>query len=215
MSIAPHRKPCSKERVPIEYHGGRKDLPIFVRQKKHLSTTEIVETLLDPDLDGNEICKAQPVAVESNLAFIVDLKNLNHPKDLLCDELGSWKCNGCRHTWVVVSDIGVAEICGKNKPDNVDGSLYKVTKKYYLNKGSPDFHRMVVTMEGMVVCDVFVLYAGRMDRMLQQHIMLLVTWFLHFFGLHVHTVVVVLSYSCYNVQCTMYNVYAEGGGGKR
>ena len=116
---------------------------------------------MDPDLDANQICKAQPVAVESNLVFIVDLKHLKHPKDLLCDESGSWKCNGCRHTWVVVSDIGVADICEKEKPRNVDGSLYKVTKKYYLNKGSHDFHCLVVTMEGMVVHENSVVHADR------------------------------------------------------
>ena len=50
----------------------------------------------------------------------------------------------------IVIDAHVrADICGKNKPSNVDGSLYRVTKKYYLNKGSPDFHRLVMTMEGM------------------------------------------------------------------
>ena len=97
----------------------------------------------------NQVCKTQPVAVESNLAFIVDLKHLKHPKDLICDELGSWKCNGCRHTWVVASDYGVADICGNKRPCNVDGCLYHVTKKYYINKASPDFHRMVVFMEGM------------------------------------------------------------------
>ena len=50
-----YMKLIKKESV-IEYYSGRKDLPIFVRQKKHLSTTEIVEALLDPDLDQDQIC---------------------------------------------------------------------------------------------------------------------------------------------------------------
>ena len=143
-----HRKHAKKESL-IEYYGGRKDLPVFARQKKHLSTTEIVEALLDPDLDETQICKTQPVGIESNLAFIVNLKHLKNPKDVLCDELGSWKCNGCHHTWVVVNEHGVADICGKKKPSNKDGAMYRITKKYYYNKGSPDFHRMVVFLEGM------------------------------------------------------------------
>ena len=52
-------------------------------------------------------------------------------------------------TMVVVNDEGVADICGKEEPFNVDGPAYRVTRKYYINKGSPDFHRMVVFMEGM------------------------------------------------------------------
>ena len=143
-----HRKLVKTEPV-IEYYSGRKELPIYTRQKKHLSTTQIVETLLDPDLDQAQICKTQPVGVESNLAFIVDLKHLKNPKDILCDELGSWKCNGCHHTWVVVDEFGIADVCGKKKPSDKDGALYRVTKKYYNNKGSPDFNRMVVFLEGM------------------------------------------------------------------
>ena len=141
-----------KEESLIEYYCGRKDLPIFARQKKHLSTTQIVESLLDPNLAQDQISNTQPVGIESNLAFIIDLKRLKHPKDILCDELGSWKCNGCHHTWVVVNEDGIAEICGKNKPCNKDGALYRITKKYYSNKGSPDFRRMVVFLEGMYVC---------------------------------------------------------------
>ena len=79
------RKPVKEESL-IEYYGERTDLPIFARQKKHLSTTEIVEALLDPDLEQDQICKTQPVGIENNLAFIVDLKHLKH---VLCDELRS------------------------------------------------------------------------------------------------------------------------------
>ena len=38
----------------------------------------------------------------------------------------------------------------RKKPFNVDGPAYRVTRKYYINKGSPDFHRMVVFMEGIL-----------------------------------------------------------------
>lgn len=46
------------------------------------------------------------------------------------------------------SDHG-SVIAGKKKPRNKDGTLYRITKKYYSNKGSPDFHQMVVFLEGM------------------------------------------------------------------
>lgn len=34
----------------------------------------------------------------------------------------------------------------------VVGSLYRATKKYYINEGSPDFRGMVVFMEGVYSC---------------------------------------------------------------
>ena len=54
-------------------------------------------------------------------------------------------------TWVVVNQHGVADIYGKKRPRNKDAALYKITKKYmyYSNKGSPDFHGMVIFLEGM------------------------------------------------------------------
>ena len=56
------------------------------------------------------MCITKLVGIESNLTFIVDLKHLKHPKDVLCDELGSWKCNGCHYMWVVVNEHGIADI---------------------------------------------------------------------------------------------------------
>lgn len=106
---------------------------------------------MDPELGTDQICTTQPVAVESNAVFIVNLKHLKNSKDILCDELGAWKCNGCHHTWVVVDEQGIAGIYGKKKPCDGDERAYRVTKKYYNNKGSPDFHRMVVFIEGMLL----------------------------------------------------------------
>ena len=109
----------------------------------------IVETILDPELDNRRVCKSQPVAVECNSVFVVDLKHLKRSKDLLCDDLGTWKCDGCHCTWVLVDEGGIVDICGKEKPTTVEGSPYRVIKRYYIHKGSPDFHRLAVYLEGM------------------------------------------------------------------
>lgn len=91
----------------------------------------------------------QPTAVECNSVFLVDLKHLKKPKDILCDNLGAWKCNGCHYSWVVVDEDGVVAITGKEKPTGDEGSPYRITKRYYNHKGSPDFHRLVVFVEGI------------------------------------------------------------------
>jgi len=84
--------------------------------------TEIIEILLDPDLDRNVVAIAQPVGVESNSIFIVDLKYLKHTKDIMCDVLDSWKNNSCHSTWVIVDADGIA--WGKVKPNVAsDGSV--------------------------------------------------------------------------------------------
>ena len=119
-----------------------------------MTTTNIIETLLDPHLDRNVVATTQPVGVENNAIFIVDLKYLKHTKDIMCDVLGSWKNNGCHSTWVIVDAHGIAETWGKVKPNVAsDGSVpYKVRKRYYVNKASPDFRRMIVFLEGTCIC---------------------------------------------------------------
>ena len=99
----------------------------------------MINTLLDPDLDPNVIATTQPVGVESNALFIVDLKCLKHTKDIMCDDLGAWKNNGCHNTWVTVDSDGLTETRGKFKPctsNDQDTVPYKVCKRYYVNKAS-------------------------------------------------------------------------------
>ena len=124
-----------------------------------MSTTEIIETLLDPDLDRNVVATTQPVGVENNAIFIVDLKYLKHTKDIMCDELGSWRNNGCPSIWVIVDAHGIAETRGKVKPSVAgDGSVpYKVCKRYYVNKASPDFRRMIVFLEGTCMQEEYII----------------------------------------------------------
>ncbi len=67
------------------------NVPFFSRQKKHLTTTAIIETLLDPELD---VATTQPVGVESNAVFIVDLKYLKNTKDphqIILDQVHDYK----------------------------------------------------------------------------------------------------------------------------
>ena len=124
-----------------------------------MSTTEIIETLLDPDLDRNVVATTQPVGVENNAIFIVDLKYLKHTKDIMCDELGSWRNNGCPSIWVIVDAHGIAETRGKVKPSIAgDGSVpYKVCKRYYVNKASPDFRQMIVFLEGTCMQEEYII----------------------------------------------------------
>ena len=45
-----------------------------------MDTQEIMNALLDPELDDDMICSMQPVNVENNVVFIVDLGKLKNVK---------------------------------------------------------------------------------------------------------------------------------------
>ena len=79
------------------YHNNH-HLPVFSRQSSRFDTQEILSILLDPDLKEELICRTQPVNVEHNSTFIVDLSLLGSPKDIYVDDMGSWKYNGVYRT---------------------------------------------------------------------------------------------------------------------
>ena len=103
----------------IEYHHGRQDLPIFLRQKRRPSSSEVINILLDPDLDHKRVCSSQPTAIDKNAMFIINLKKLRHPSDVLCDDMGTWVCNGCRRSWVCIDEEGCVDSFHKEKPSTL------------------------------------------------------------------------------------------------
>ena len=98
----------------IHYLNGRQDVPIYCFQKRRPTTTEAVGIILDPDLDRERVCTSQPTCINKDSVFIVDLKQLKHPSDVLCDDMGTWICNGCRRTWITVDEDGELEFFNKN-----------------------------------------------------------------------------------------------------
>ena len=56
------------------------------------SNTELVPFLLNcKTQNSNIISFTTPKKIKSNCYFIVDINRLNHPEDILSDELGAWK----------------------------------------------------------------------------------------------------------------------------
>jgi len=47
--------------------------------------------------------------VEQNQLFVVDLRCLEKPKDVMCDDMGSWVSNGDYTAWVVVDEDGAVD----------------------------------------------------------------------------------------------------------
>ena len=112
-----------------------------------MDTQEIVNAILDPELDESTVCSIQPLHVQHNVVFVVNLAKLGNVKDLYCDDMGSWRCNGVYRSWLKVNDIGFVTCYGKSKP--VAGSdTYNMTRKYFLHKTSKDLKKTVAFLSG-------------------------------------------------------------------
>ena len=129
------------------YHDNPK-LPVYCRTADRLDTRDIVNALLDPELEDSKVCSMQPVNVESNAVFIVDLGKLKSMKDLYCDDMGSWQYNGVYHTWLEVDELGFISTLGKQKPLQPAPDTYYITKKYFVHKSSSDLKKIVAILSG-------------------------------------------------------------------
>lgn len=120
---------------------------------KLVSTEESVNIILDPELTPDFVCKRVPTAVDCNSVFLVDMSELAHPKDIVCDDMGSWKWGGSYRVWLTLDEAGCVEIFGKVLPTREKSNLpfYRVWRRYYLCKSSPDLKKLVVTIEGQPI----------------------------------------------------------------
>ena len=89
-----------------------------------------------------QICSRVPVSVNINSVFVIDLKNVH------CDDMGVWTWGGSNKQCVCVDEEGFVGFMLKKeeKPNNKD--CYKVWKRYYSLKVSPDVKKLIMMLEG-------------------------------------------------------------------
>jgi hypothetical protein len=123
-----------------------------------------MNVIFDPELASDCICKRIPIAVNCNCVFLVDMSELACPSDILCDDMGSWKWGGSYRVWLSLDEIGCVKVFGKVFPDKSDQPVYRIWKRYYVNKSSPDLKKLVVTIEGESMAELDV------DRVGDNHV---------------------------------------------
>ena len=119
-------------------------LPIHSQPKERISTTDAVNIILDEDLPRNKVCTKTPTLVSINCLFVVNWEKLKNPKDLACDDMGSWRLNKTyRSTFSICTNTVVFSKHSKR----AEGS-YTLIRRYYFNKSSPDVCKTMCTVQG-------------------------------------------------------------------
>ena len=143
-----------------DYYHDNHNLPVYSRQQSRFDTHDIITILLDPDLCDERVCKTQPINIEHNSTFVVNLSELSDPKDIYVDDMGSWRYNGVYRSWITVESDGFMLSHGKAKPSEVstiEGTLYQITKKYFIHKTSSDLKKTIAFLSGIVKSLPFVI----------------------------------------------------------
>lgn len=142
---------------------GRAELPTYSSSNKFLTTQEAINVLLDRDLQQDEICSQVPFSVRKNGIFIVDLNRLGSPKDIMCDDMGVWMWSGSFKRWCLVSPRGFVKLYKKNiSLLDLNADSYRIWKRYYYLKSSPDIRKMVILLEGMTKVSIACMQARTM-----------------------------------------------------
>ena len=132
----------------IEYYNEDMKLPVFMRHDRSYRFTvqRLCNILLDPKIDSQLICKAQPNRIAHNVTFVVDCSVLRDKKDLLADDLGVWVSKGSRKTRFTpnVSPGCVNIVIGGNDPNQ-----HTMHRAWHTHGTSGDFRRLVVFIEGI------------------------------------------------------------------
>ena len=75
-----------------------------MQPKRLYSVEDIVQILLSPSLQSSIFVSTKvPISVNENLAFVVNLDQLDNREDILSDDMGVWRNNGVDTTHVRVS----------------------------------------------------------------------------------------------------------------
>ena len=117
------------------------------------STSYLVSLLLGFGIHTSDICQSVPRNVEANARFVVDAHKLRKSEDVKCNDCGSWINNGVRKLYLSVKN--------QNNPDLLDVIVIKrggkppseihwcLTRTYFVHKGSRDFRKIIVSLQGI------------------------------------------------------------------
>ena len=125
------------------------ELPIYSQRSFGYGLSEIVDILMSKSLPEDNVCKVQPLGVNCNCSFIVDLDFVSCD-DLRSDDVGSWKSNGTRRSYFKVNE--------RNKPEffkafssQPAGSFY-IVRRYFVHRTYSKFRHCIIEIRGEHLC---------------------------------------------------------------
>ena len=140
-----------------EYYNGNQQLPVYkwTMPKEHFSVESLARLLLDLDssvASGKlKTCTTQPVQVCHNVSFLIDIQALDDPMDIRADENGAWDRKGSPVAYVSIHNGRGTTAVYKRNHMGSHSHHYKITRVYYRHSSSPDFTRIITTVNGKLV----------------------------------------------------------------
>ncbi len=134
-----------EERVP-ELYQGNPNMPMYASGKTDNLSFDKVLDLLAEDHKLSELCRVQPMSVQRNASFLIDLTSVKLT-ELPCDDNGSYKGSGT-HTWTYrLEDCNGRRqktLVAKKRQDlRNDTSIVYLIRKYRTNISCSSFKQII------------------------------------------------------------------------
>lgn len=134
-----------EERVP-ELYQGNPSMSMYASGKTDNLSFDKVLDLLTEDHKLSELCRVQPMGVQRNSSFLIDLTSVKLT-DLPCDDNGSYKGSGT-HTWTYrIEDCNgrrQKSLVAKKRQDlRNDTSIVYLIRKYRTNMSCNSFKQII------------------------------------------------------------------------
>ena len=98
------------------------------------------------------VCNRQPINVDHNPLFLVDLNTLKSKNDIKCDDSGSWINNSCnKYQFVKYEDNWTQCNHGGSESQKIT-----LKRKYFRLKSDGDFRRRIDLIECMFIYSILV-----------------------------------------------------------
>ena len=119
-------------------------------------TSEQLACILMKDYKPEETCTSQPINISHNVSFLVCTNYLDHPDDIKCDDMGSWKHNGSPKCLLyvkkdkkgIIKDIQCLDRTAP-KPAALTDGIYELRRVYYRNCSDQTLRKIVSKLYGM------------------------------------------------------------------
>lgn len=120
---------CEKP-TPLLYFNDDPELPVYSQTSTGYSISELVEILISKSTSEDKVCRIQPLGVNCNCTFIIDLDSISC-EDLKADDVGSWKSNGTHRSYFKMNERNRPEF-QKVAPTQAAGYFHTV-RRYFVH----------------------------------------------------------------------------------
>ena len=130
---------------PLLYFNDNPELPVYSHTSIGYTLSELVDILMSESLPEEKVCKVQPLGVNHNCTFIIDLDSVS-TEDMKADDLRSWKSNGTRRSYFNLNRRNTAEFL-KEALSQTAGH-FVIIRRYFVHHTYSKFRRCIVEIRG-------------------------------------------------------------------